>query len=97
VFDWTVTRVRKTGGIVADTSPPIDHVLEQEIVDKIYREWNPKSDGALVDYGGGVKAITVMMLVGAGDNVLKRIKGIGPRRAGELLESLREDLEIPYL
>lgn len=96
MFSWNVSRVIKRGGIIADTSPPIDHVLSEDLVRKIYDTWDEKVDGPMMDYGGGVRAITAMMVREAGIEFLSRIRHVGPKRADEILRQIGDTLEIPY-
>ena len=97
-FDWTVKKVISNGGVFPDTSSAIDYVLDKPLVDKIYMAWDSSKYGAPMDYGGGVRAITALMVVDAGIEFLQAIRGIGPKRSLEIMERLerivRED--VPY-
>jgi len=97
MFDWKSGRSTYVVALYPDDTPAIDFVLDEGLVKKIYAAWDEKEYGALMDYGGGVKAITVKMLLGAGDNLLLNIKGIGSVRAADIVKQARGALEeSPY-
>jgi len=97
MFDWGSGRTEYRIGLFPDDSSAIDFVLEEGVVKKIYAAWDESVHGELVDYGGGVRAITAKMLVEAGEDFLVSIKNIGEVRAGQILSEAMAALgEVPY-
>ena len=97
VFDWNSGETGYMASILPDDTPAIDFVLDTAIVEKIYKEWDESVHGELVDYGGGVRAITAKMLVGVGEDFLRGIKNIGQIRSSSILELAQQALkEVPY-
>jgi hypothetical protein len=81
-----------------DDTMPIDYVLDETTVNKIYDKWDESSMESLVDYGGGVRAITALMVREAGLDFLLSIKGIGPKRASEIIGKVTDVVvEVPYI
>jgi len=97
MFDWKPVAVHREN-IAVDVSRPIDMILDQAMVSKIYSNWDISKYGDPLDFGGGVKAITSSMLLDAGKEFLESIQGIGPKKADAILEKVRGDHEIhiPY-
>lgn len=97
MFDWSSGKLaHRISGFPDDTSA-IDFILDAQIVKKIYAAWDVESFGDLVDYGGGVRAITAKMLIEAGPDFLTGIKNIGQVRASQVLEEVGAALkEVPY-
>jgi len=80
-----------------DDTYAIDFILDSSIVRKIYAAWEERVHGELVDYGGGVRAITAKMLLSAGEDFLLGIKNIGEVRASQILSDIAEAArEAPY-
>jgi len=97
VFDLRSGKPGYVMGIYPDDSSAIDFVLDDQTVKKIYAEWDEKTEGQLIDYGGGVKAITAHMLSEAGIDFLTRLKGVGKKRAETILETVRAVAdEVPH-
>ena len=97
MFDWGARETSYRIVSFPDDSSAIDFVFDSALVEKIYRAWNEGELGPLVDYGGGVKAITTKMLVEAGPDFLTGIKNIGKVRAEQILRDARIALdEVPY-
>ena len=97
MFDWGKGESYYRVSVFPDDSPAIDFVLDTGIVGRIYAEWDESKHGELVDYGGGVRAITAKMLYVAGEEFLTGIKNIGKVRAGQVLEELFDVLgETPH-
>lgn len=97
MFDWSTGRSGYRMSIFPDDSPAIDFVLDQSLVGKIYSAWDESKYGQLVDFGGGIRAITAKMVNEAGIEFLKTIKGIGEVRASAVMEDIDLALkESPY-
>lgn len=97
MFDWGTGKTEYRLSIFPDDSPAIDFVLDEQMVRKIYSSWVESEHGELVDFGGGVRAITAKMVYEAGEEFLKTIKGIGEIRASIVMEELDLALkESPY-
>jgi len=97
MFNWNGKRL-EAHNIYPDDTAPIDGVLDEGTVAKIYKFWDEDANGSLVDYGGGVKAITTLMVREAGPEFLMSIGGIGPKRAQDILDVVTNVVqEVPYL
>ena len=97
MFDWNTGEAGYAVSIFPDDTPAIDFVLDGVVVKKIYEAWDERVDGELVDYGGGTRAITVKMLVSAGEEFLLGIKNIGAVRSSGILSEAQKALEeVPY-
>jgi len=97
MFDWSSGKAYYRTGIFPDDSSAIDFVLDTNVVKRIYDAWDESVYGELVDYGGGVKAITTRMLHLAGEEFLTGIKNIGAVRAEQILKEVELALgEVPY-
>ena len=83
--------------IFPDDSPAIDFVLDEQIVKKIYDSWDESVHGELVDFGGGVRAITVRMIKESGVDFLMSIRNIGRKRAEQIMGEINLVMEeTPY-
>jgi len=97
MFDWGSGESGYALSIFPDDSPAIDFVLDESLVRKIYSSWDESKHGELVDFGGGVRAITAKMVYEAGMDFLKVIRGIGEVRAGLIMDEINSVLmEGPY-
>lgn len=97
MFDWSKGEMAHRISNFPDDSYAIDFILDPGIVRKIYSTWDELENGELVDYGGGVRAITAKMLWEVGIEFLTSIKNIGQVRATQILEDIQESLkETPY-
>lgn len=97
MFDWGSGESGYLLSIMPDDTPAIDYVLDGDVVKKIYGSWDEALHGELVDYGGGVRAITSRMLASVGREFLTGLKGIGSVRAAVILEAVHDVLgEMPY-
>ena len=97
MFDWSSRESYYRVSVLPDDSPAIDFLLDSGMVRRIYDAWDESEHGELVDYGGGVRAITAKMLHGAGEPFLVGIKNIGEVRAGQILSDIASAVsEIPY-
>ena len=97
MFDWSSGQLAHRISSFPDDSYAIDFILDAKMVRKIYAAWDESKDGELVDYGGGVRAITARMLVNAGEEFLIGIKNIGQVRAAQVLIDVQRTLkETPY-
>jgi len=97
MFDWSSGELGYRVSSFPDDTAAIDFILDSLIVKKIYASWDESINGELVDYGGGVRAITAKMLVIAGEDFLMGIKNIGQVRAAQILEDVKSTLaEVPY-
>jgi len=97
MFDWSTGKLAGTIVGFPDDTSAIDFILDADIVKKIYSEWDEGKYGELLDYGGGVKAITAKMLVAAGQDFLTSIKNIGQVRASQIMSEVEAVLgEVPY-
>lgn len=97
MFDWGSGKVEYLVAGFPDDSAAIDFILDKDVVKKIYAAWDESKNGALVDFGGGVKAITAKMLVIAGSDFLVGIKNIGQVRATQILSEVTLALsEVPF-
>jgi hypothetical protein len=98
MFDWSSKKPVSVGTILPELTSPIDFVLDEELVAKIYSCWDEETNGPLVDFGGGVKAITASMVKEAGIDFLEEIYGIGPKKASVILTAIEAAVaEVPYL
>ena len=97
MFDWSGGKIAHRVSSFPDDSYAIDFILDPNVVRKIYKAWDESVNGELVDYGGGVRAITAKMLWEAGVEFLTGIKNIGQIRATQVLEDIGASLkETPY-
>jgi len=93
-FNWNVVSVSNVPYIVPDDTTPIDFILNDGEVKRIYEQW----DGDLLDAGGGVSWISAKMLYDAGPDFITGIKGFGKRRAEAIIEKLKVAIsDSPYL
>jgi hypothetical protein len=98
MFDWSSKKRVVAGTILPEFTAPIDFVLDEELVLSIYDTWDEEAYGQLVDFGGGVKAITASMLKNAGSDFLEQIRGIGPKKAASIISDIEVVIaEVPYL
>lgn len=97
MFDLSLGKSGYLASIFPDDSPAIDYVLEASMVKRIYESWNEKEHGELVDYGGGVRAITVEMVANVGLDFLTGIKGIGKIKGQAILQDVDMAMkELPH-
>lgn len=96
-FDWGSAEFSEKKAIEPDFTYAIDYVLDEKMVAKIYDGWDEKEQGSLIDYGGGVRAITAQMVYDAGEDFLKSLKGVGVKRAQETMEKINYQVsQVPY-
>lgn len=96
MFNWDSGRKVQGNVIEPDDSKPVDWFLEDSMTRYIYEAWDEDEFGALVDYGGGVQAITVKMVLNAGEEFLTRVHGVGPKRAQVIMEKLSDSQTKVY-
>lgn len=97
MFDWSAGKTDYRLAIMPDDTSAIDFVLDEGVVRKIYASWDEDVYGKLMDYGGGIRAITAAMLREAGIDFLLGIKNIGQKRAAEIIEVIDAAIgEVPW-
>ena len=97
MFDLSLGKTGYIAPIFPDDSPAIDYVLDASMVKRIYEAWNEKEHGELVDYGGGVRAITAEMVSNVGIDFLTGIRGIGKVKGQSILEDVDKAMkELPH-
>ena len=98
MFDFSSGETEYAMYIAPDDTPPIDYILDEHVVRRIYDNWDANKYGDLVDYGGGIRAITIKMVIDAGEDFLKSIHGIGEKRSLGILDEITRIAkeEFPY-
>lgn len=86
MFDWGRRKTYYEGTIEPDDTQPVDFVFDEGLVEKIYSSWDEDKYGPLLDFGAGVKAITISMLLVAGIEFVESMYGIGPKRASDIID-----------
>jgi ERCC4-type nuclease len=97
MFNWADGKTEYKMSIFPDDSPAIDFVLDESLVRRIYDSWDESKYGQLLDFGGGVRAITAKMIKQSGVEFLMSIRNIGEKKASQIMEAIDAVMEeVPH-